>query len=180
MAENDINFAPSSHIWFGSLEFIVIGEGYNLDLLPPTHEPTSFSEPVANLRLHSDELKDTWPNKFSYPSVPRVGQPCHDKKVRKSSTNIYHPNLEAGEVPKDLPKQLMRPIIDILASSKTSSNSNFLDSNNDNDNDNEGCTSFTRLREMQHFLCIIDYLLDDEPCNDDFIDRFDGHKLLRP
>jgi hypothetical protein len=47
MAEKNINFAPGSHIWFGSLEFIVVGEGY--DLLPPTSEPTSFSEPVANL-----------------------------------------------------------------------------------------------------------------------------------
>jgi hypothetical protein len=49
MAENNINFAPGSHIWFGSLEFVVVGEGYDLDLLPLTSEPTSFSEPVANL-----------------------------------------------------------------------------------------------------------------------------------
>jgi hypothetical protein len=44
---------------------------------------------------------------------------------------------------------------------ETSSNSNFLDSDNDNDNDNEGDTSFTRLQEMQHFLRISDYLLDN-------------------
>jgi hypothetical protein len=49
MAKNDINFAPGSHIWFGSLEFIVVGEGYDLNLLPPTGEPVSFSEPAANL-----------------------------------------------------------------------------------------------------------------------------------
>jgi hypothetical protein len=49
MAGNDINFAPGSHIWFGSLEFIVIGEGYDLNLLPLTSEPASFSELAANL-----------------------------------------------------------------------------------------------------------------------------------
>jgi hypothetical protein len=49
MARNDIDFAPRSQIWFRSLEFIVIGEGYDLDLLQPNGEPASFSEPVANL-----------------------------------------------------------------------------------------------------------------------------------
>jgi hypothetical protein len=49
MAENVINFALGSHIWFGSLEFVVVGEGYVLDVLPPTSEPANFSEPVANL-----------------------------------------------------------------------------------------------------------------------------------
>jgi hypothetical protein len=49
MAGNDINFAPGSHIWFGGLEFIVVREGYDLDLLPSTGEPASFSELVANL-----------------------------------------------------------------------------------------------------------------------------------
>jgi hypothetical protein len=104
IARNGINFSSGSHIWFGSLEFIIIGKGYDLDPLPPTGEPTNFLEPAANLRLCSDELKGTWPDKFSYPSVPRVDQPCHDKKVHKSSTNIYHLNLEAGEVPEDLPQ----------------------------------------------------------------------------
>jgi hypothetical protein len=70
----------------------------------------------------------------------------------------------------------MRSIADVLASAKTSSNSNFLD----DDNDNEGGTSFTRLREMQCILCIINYLLDDEPSNDDFVVRFDGYKLSWP
>jgi hypothetical protein len=180
MAGNGINFSPGSHIWFGSLEFVVIGKGYDLDLLPPTDEPANFSEPAAHLQLRSDELKGTWPNKFNYPSVPRVSQPCHDKKVCKSSTNIYHINLEVGEVPKDLPQQLMCSIADVLASVERSSNFNFLDSDNSNDNDNEGSTSFTRLREMQRFLRISNYLLDDEPCNNDFIDRFDGYELSWP
>jgi hypothetical protein len=150
MARNNINFALGSHIWFGSLEFVVVREGYDLDLLPPTDEPTSFFELADNLRLHSDELKGTCPDKFSYPSVPRVGQPHHDKKVHKSSTNIYHLNLEAGEVLADLPQQLTRSIADVLASAETSSNFDFL--NSDNDNDNKGGTSFTRLHEMQRFF----------------------------
>jgi hypothetical protein len=71
-AGNNINFAPGSHIWFGSLDFVVVGKGYDLNLLPSTGEPTTFFEPADNLRLHSDELKGTWLDKFSYPSVPRV------------------------------------------------------------------------------------------------------------
>jgi hypothetical protein len=70
MVGNDINFAPGSHIWFRSLEFVVVGEGYDLDLLPPTGEPANFFELAATLRLRSDELKGTWPKKFSYPSIP--------------------------------------------------------------------------------------------------------------
>jgi hypothetical protein len=70
MVRNDVNFALGSHIWFGSLEFVVVREGDDLDLLPPTDEPASFSELAANLRLHSNELKGTWPDKFSYPSIP--------------------------------------------------------------------------------------------------------------
>jgi hypothetical protein len=42
MAGNGINFSPSSHIWFRSLEFVVIGKGYDLNLLPPTGEPANF------------------------------------------------------------------------------------------------------------------------------------------
>jgi hypothetical protein len=72
----------------------------------------------------------------------------------------------------------MRSVTDVLASAETSSNSNFLDS--DNNNDNKGGTRFTRLREMQRFLRISNYLLDDEPCNDDFVDRFDGYELSWP
>jgi hypothetical protein len=70
MARNDINFSPGSHIWFGSLEFIVVGKGYDLNLLPPTGEPANFPESAANLRLRSDKLKGTWPNKSSYPNIP--------------------------------------------------------------------------------------------------------------
>jgi hypothetical protein len=65
----------------------------------------------------------------------------------------------------------MRSIADVLASVETSSNS---------DNDDKGGISFTRLREMQRFLRISNYLLDDEPCNDDFVDRFDDHELSWP
>jgi hypothetical protein len=72
MGGNDINFALGSHIWFGSLEFIIVEEDYDLDLLPLTGEPASFSESAANLQLCSDELKSTWLEKFSYPSIPRV------------------------------------------------------------------------------------------------------------
>jgi hypothetical protein len=74
----------------------------------------------------------------------------------------------------------MCSIANVLASAETSSNSNFLNSDNGNDNDNEGGTSFTRLREMQHFLRVSNYLLDDEPCNDDFVDCFDGYELSWP
>jgi hypothetical protein len=33
---------------------------------------------------------------------------------------------------------------------------------------------------MQRFLRISDYLLNDEPFNDDFINRFDGYELSWP
>jgi hypothetical protein len=72
----------------------------------------------------------------------------------------------------------MCSIADVLASAETSSNSDFLDS--DNDNDDKGGTDFTRFQEMQRFLRISNYLLDDEPCNDDFIDRCDGFELSWP
>jgi hypothetical protein len=74
----------------------------------------------------------------------------------------------------------MCSIADILASAETSSNSNFLDFDNSNDNENEGGTSFTGLQEMQCFLRISNYILDDEPCNDDFVDRFDSYELSWP
>jgi hypothetical protein len=72
----------------------------------------------------------------------------------------------------------MRSITDVLASAETSSNSDFLDS--DNDNDDKGSTGFTRLQEMQCFLRISNYLFDDEPCNDNFVDRFDDYELSWP
>jgi hypothetical protein len=49
MARNDINFSLGSHIWFGSLEFVVIGKGYDLDLLPPTGELANFPKLATNL-----------------------------------------------------------------------------------------------------------------------------------
>jgi hypothetical protein len=57
---------------------------------------------------------------------------------------------------------------------ETSSNSDFDDDYND---DYQGSTGFAKLQEMQCFLHISDYLLNDEPLNDDFIDRFDGYEL---
>jgi hypothetical protein len=70
----------------------------------------------------------------------------------------------------------MHSIADALASTERSSNSNFLDS----DNDNEGEPASTGFERRNAFLRISNYLLDDEPCNDDFIDRFDGYELSWP
>jgi hypothetical protein len=63
-----------------------------------------------------------------------------------------------------------------------SSNSNFFhsDYNDDYDDDYQGSTGFAKLQKMQRFLRISDYLLNDEPFNDDFIDRFDGYELSWP
>jgi hypothetical protein len=74
----------------------------------------------------------------------------------------------------------MCSIADVLALAETNSNSNSLDFDNSNDSNNEGGTSFIRLREMQHFLHISTYLLNNEPCNDDFVDCFDGYELSWP
>jgi hypothetical protein len=72
-------------------------------------------------------------------------------------------------------------IADTLASTETSSNYDFLDSDcDDDDDDYQGITIFAKLQRMQRFLRISDYLLNDEPCNDDFIDRFDGYELSWP
>jgi hypothetical protein len=49
VAEGNVNFALGSHIWFGSLKFIITEEGHNLDLIPPTDKPTSFPEPAVDL-----------------------------------------------------------------------------------------------------------------------------------
>jgi hypothetical protein len=89
---------------------------------------------------------------------------------------------KAGEVPENLPQQLRHAIADTLASTETSSNSDFLNSDcDDDDNDDYRVTTgFAKLQRMQRFLRISDYLLNDEPCNDDFINRFDGYKLSWP
>jgi hypothetical protein len=103
-ADGNVNFTPGSHIWFGSLEFIITGEGHDLDLIPPIDKPASFPEPVVDLRRRSDKLKNTWPNEFCLPGLPRVAQHCHDKKVHRPSTNVYHLSPKASEVPDDLPQ----------------------------------------------------------------------------
>jgi hypothetical protein len=60
--------------------------------------------------------------------------------------------------------------------------SDFFNSNYDEgyDDDYRGSTGFAKLQRMQRFLRISDYLLDDEPCDDDFIDRFNGYELSWP
>jgi hypothetical protein len=133
---------------------------------------------VVDLRRRSNELKNTWPNEFSLPDLPRAAQPYRDKKVRRPSTNVYHLSPKAGEVTEDLPQQLRHAIADTLASTETSSNSDFFDS--DYDDDYQGSTGFAKLQKMQRFLRISDYLLNDEPFSDDFIDRFDGYELSWP
>jgi hypothetical protein len=72
----------------------------------------------------------------------------------------------------------MHSVADVLESAETHSNCNFLDS--DSDNDDKVGTNFIRLREMQRFMRISNYLLDDELCNDNFIDRFDSYELSWP
>jgi hypothetical protein len=176
-ARGNVNFTPGSYIWFGSLEFIT-GEGHDLDLAPPADKFPSFPKPAVDLQRCFDELKNTWPNEFSLPGLPQAAQPRCDKKVRSPSTNVYHLSPKASEVP-DLPQQLRHAIADTLASIETSSNSDFLDSDyDDNNNDDyQGITGFAKLQKMQRFLRISDYLLNDEPYNDGFIDRFDGYEL---
>jgi hypothetical protein len=71
-ARGNASLAPGSHIWFGSLEFIIAKEGDDLNLVPPTNKPAHFLEPVVDLRRRFDELKNTWPNEFSLPGPPRA------------------------------------------------------------------------------------------------------------
>jgi hypothetical protein len=74
-------------------------------------------------------------------------------------------------------QQLKHAIADTLASIETSSNSDFDD---DYDDDCQGSTGFAKLQKMQRFLHVSDYLLNDEPLDDDFIDRFNGYELSCP
>jgi hypothetical protein len=69
-ARGNTSLTLGSHIWFGSLKFIITREGDNLDLVQPINKPANFPEPVVNLRRRSDELKNTWPNEFSLPDLP--------------------------------------------------------------------------------------------------------------
>jgi hypothetical protein len=104
VARDNISLTPGSHIWFGSLEFIITKEGNDLDLIPPANKPANFPEHVADLRRRFDELKNTWPNEFNLPGPPQDAQSCHDKKVHKPSTNAHHLSPKAGEVSEDLPQ----------------------------------------------------------------------------
>jgi hypothetical protein len=58
--------------------------------------------------------------------------------------------------------------------------SSYSDFNDDYDDDYQGSTGFAKLQRMQRFLYINNYLLNDEPLDDDFIDRFDGYELSWP
>jgi hypothetical protein len=173
VARGNASLTPGSHIWFRSLEFIIAKKGDDHDLVPPTNKHAHFPEPVVDLRRRSDELKNTWPNEFSLPGLPRAAQSYHDKKICRPSTNAHHLSPKAGEVPKDLPQQLGHAIANTLASTEMNSNSDF-------DNDYQGSTGFAKPQKMQRFLHVSDYLLNDEPLNDDFIDRFDGYELSWP
>jgi hypothetical protein len=104
VARSNTSLTLGSHIWFGSLEFIITAEGDDLDLVPPADKPTNFPEPVVDLRRRSDELKNTWPDEFSMPDLPRAAQSYRNKKVHRPSTNAYHLSPKAGEVPEDLPQ----------------------------------------------------------------------------
>jgi hypothetical protein len=107
------------------------------------------------------------------PGLPQAAQSGPDKKVHRPSTNIHHLSPKAGEVPEDLPQQLGHAIVDTLATTETSSNSDF-------DDYYQGSTNFIELQGMQHFLHVSNNLLDDELLPDDFIDRFDGYELSWP
>jgi hypothetical protein len=48
-AGGNVNFTPSSDIWFGNLELIITGEGHDLDLVPPVDKSASFPEPAVDL-----------------------------------------------------------------------------------------------------------------------------------
>jgi hypothetical protein len=55
-----------------------------------------------------------------------------------------------------------------------------MSSNSDFDDDYQGSTDFIEPQRMQCFLHVSNYLLDDEPLPDDFINRFDGYELSWP
>jgi hypothetical protein len=69
-ARGNISLTPGSHIWFGSLKFIITKEDGDLDLVPPTDKPAQSPEPMVDMRRRPDELKNTWPDKFSLPGLP--------------------------------------------------------------------------------------------------------------
>jgi hypothetical protein len=104
VATDNVSLTPGSHIWFGSLKFIITKEGDDLNLIPPTNKLADFPGPVDDLRRHSNELRNTWPNQFSLPGLPRAARPCHDKKVHRPLTNAHRLSPKAGEVLEDLPQ----------------------------------------------------------------------------
>jgi hypothetical protein len=55
MANPCIRFTLGSHVWFGNLDFIYMGVGYDLVLLPPSVDTDAISEALSNLRLGTDE-----------------------------------------------------------------------------------------------------------------------------
>jgi hypothetical protein len=69
-ARGNVSLTLGSHIWFRSLEFIITKEGGNLDLVPPTKQLARSLESTIDLWRRSDELKNTWPDKFSLPDPP--------------------------------------------------------------------------------------------------------------
>jgi hypothetical protein len=48
-ARGNISLTPGSHIWFGSLKFIITKEGGDLNFVPLTNKPAHFPEPMVNL-----------------------------------------------------------------------------------------------------------------------------------
>jgi hypothetical protein len=48
-ARGNVSLTPDSHIWFGSLEFIITKEGGNLDLVSPTKQPARSPKPTIDL-----------------------------------------------------------------------------------------------------------------------------------
>jgi hypothetical protein len=58
-ARGNVSLTLGSHIWFGSLEFIITKEGDDLDLIRPTNKLADLPEPVDDLRHYSDELRNT-------------------------------------------------------------------------------------------------------------------------
>jgi hypothetical protein len=75
----------------------------------------------------------------------------------------------------ELPGHHLCSTLDLLASMSASTNTNSME-----DSDSWTGTDFSGLRDteaLRRFLEASDYLLNNEPCNNDFIDHFDGYEL---
>jgi hypothetical protein len=79
-ARDNISLTLGSHIWFGSLEFIITKEGNDLDLVPPTNELAHFLEPVVDLQRRSDELKNTCLTNSACPVYHELPSPATTKR----------------------------------------------------------------------------------------------------